>query len=358
MAYCFMNIEKIKTSGALMSKYRHNYRLVNVENADRNLNHKNEELIKLPVRDGEQLSPHDVFKERIASLAYYKDHNIRSNAVHALEIVTTFTKDPFVDIEKWKQKNVEWIKNTFNVAGDGKDNVISMVYHGDEAGNVHCHALVIPIDERGHLNASRFLDGSRQMSKLQTKYANYMKSFGLKRGLQGSQAKHKDIKKFYAELNQAMEERLQQRSGESIEDYMNRSIEHIKTMHAASLREIKEAEREQLHNVNERYQECRENIERDFKDYNKIRDEITELKQIKQDLQDDINTFNLQLEQMQDELDEKEAKSKKYDSFLTHLAIFQKDYPEQAEAFQREIDYVAYYGEPDQKKELQFENER
>lgn len=32
MSYCFMSIEKIKTGGALMAKYHHNYRLVEVEN--------------------------------------------------------------------------------------------------------------------------------------------------------------------------------------------------------------------------------------------------------------------------------------------------------------------------------------
>lgn len=52
MSYCFMSIEKIKTGGALMSKYHHNYRLVEVENADASLRHLNEELIKLPVKMG------------------------------------------------------------------------------------------------------------------------------------------------------------------------------------------------------------------------------------------------------------------------------------------------------------------
>lgn len=342
-----MSIEKIKTSGALMSKYRHNYRLVDVENADPALKHLNEELIKLPVKNGQQLSPHDVFKERIESLPYYQDHHIRSNAVHALEVVMTFSKDPFVDIEKWKQKNVEWIKNTFNVAGDGKDNVISMVFHGDEAGNVHCHAIVIPIDERGRLNASRFVDGSRMMSKHQTRYANYMKGFGLKRGLQGSQAKHKDIKKFYAELNQAMEERLPQRPGESIESYMERSIEHIKTMHAASLREIKEAERQQLHDVNARYKECREEIEREFKGYQRVKEEVQELEHTKKGLQEEIDDLTIYLKQMQDELYEKEEKTERYDKFMAHLEAFERDYPEQAKAFLEEVDYLSTYGDPE-----------
>ena len=108
MSYCFMSIEKIKTGGALMAKYHHNYRLVEVENADASLKHRNEELVKLPVRNGLQVDPQEVFRERIKSLPYYQSHKIRKNAVHALEVVTTFSKDEFVDIEKWKQKNVEW----------------------------------------------------------------------------------------------------------------------------------------------------------------------------------------------------------------------------------------------------------
>ena len=66
MSYCFMSIEKIKTGGALMSKYHHNYRLVDVENADASLRHLNEELIKLPVKNGLQMDPQEVFREEFS----------------------------------------------------------------------------------------------------------------------------------------------------------------------------------------------------------------------------------------------------------------------------------------------------
>ena len=59
-----MSIEKIKTGGALMSKYHHNYRLVEVENADASLRHLNEELIKLPVKNGKQSKPSNVQASR------------------------------------------------------------------------------------------------------------------------------------------------------------------------------------------------------------------------------------------------------------------------------------------------------
>ena len=348
MSYCFMSIEKIKTGGALMSKYHHNYRLVEVENADASLRHLNEELIKLPVKNGLQMDPQEVFRERIQSLPYYQTHNIRKNAVHALEIVTTFSKDDFVDIEKWKQKNVEWMKDTFNVAGDGKDNVISMVYHGDECGNVHCHALVIPIDENGHLNARRFLNGSRAMSEHQTTYAKYMQSFGLKRGLKGSQAKHEDIKRFYAELNQAMNRVPERLPEESVEKYMERAIDQLKTAHAASLRKIKETERKQLRHVNIRYKECRDAIDREFKGRQKLKEEIKELTEKKESLQEETEDLSINLRLMQESLAEKEEKAKKYDKFMEGLETFEKEHPEQAAAFREEVKYILDYSGPEQ----------
>lgn len=348
MSYCFMSIEKIKTGGALMSKYHHNYRLVEVENADASLRHLNEELIKLPVKNGLQMDPQEVFRERIQSLPYYQTHNIRKNAVHALEIITTFSKDDFVDIEKWKQKNVEWMKDTFNVAGDGKDNVISMVYHGDECGNVHCHALVIPIDENGHLNARRFLNGSRAMSEHQTTYAKYMQSFGLKRGLKGSQAKHEDIKRFYAELNQAMNRVPERLPEESVEKYMERAIDQLKTAHAASLRKIKETERKQLRHVNIRYKECRDAIDREFKGRQKLKEEIKELTEKKESLQEETEDLSINLRLMQESLAEKEEKAKKYDKFMEGLETFEKEHPEQAAAFREEVKYIIDYSGPEQ----------
>lgn len=356
MSYCFMSIEKIKTGGALMAKYHHNYRLVEVENADASLKHRNEELVKLPVRNGLQVNPQEVFRERIKSLPYYQSHKIRKNAVHALEVVTTFSKDEFVDIEKWKQKNVEWMKDTFNIAGDGKDNVISMVYHGDEAGNVHCHALVIPVDERGHLNARRFINGSRAMSEHQTTYAKYMQSFGLKRGLKGSQARHKDIKRFYAELNQAISRVPEQLPGESFEKYMERSIDQLKTGYASALRGIKEAETKQLRHVNRKYQDCREAIEREFKGRHEIKKEVQELTVKKENLQEEIDNLNENLCLIQDTLEEQEEKAKKYDKFVAGLEAFTKEHPEQAAAFREEVAYILDYTQPE--VDLSIEEER
>ena len=261
-----------------------------------------------------------------------------------------------INYEKWKQKNVEWMKDTFNIAGDGKDNVISMVYHGDEAGNVHCHALVIPVDERGHLNARRFINGSRAMSEHQTTYAKYMQSFGLKRGLKGSQARHKDIKRFYAELNQAISRVPEQLPGESFEKYMERSIDQLKTGYASALRGIKEAETKQLRHVNRKYQDCREAIEREFKGRHEIKKEVQELTVKKENLQEEIDNLNENLCLIQDTLEEQEEKAKKYDKFVAGLEAFTKEHPEQAAAFREEVAYILDYTQPE--VDLSIEEER
>ncbi len=237
MGYCFMTTEKVKTLGALKSKFKHNYRTILVDNADPELMHLNEELISLPKdENGKQKDYIDFFHDRINELEYYKDHKIRSDQNCAIEVVTTFSRDDEIDIEAWKQKNVEWIQQTFNRAKDNKNNIASIMFHADEPGNVHCHAIIIPIDDRGHLNAKFYTDGSKELRKLQNTYAKSMEEFGLERGLEGGQMKHRQIKKFYADLNRAMV-LPDVIPFEVASDYRNRCINEIETLQAAAKRE-------------------------------------------------------------------------------------------------------------------------
>lgn len=126
--------------GALTSKYNHNYRTVEVENAAKELKEFNEELVKLVDESGKPCTYVDALKERINSLEYYKDHKYRKDAVLGFEVITTFSRDDNLDINMWKEKNVEWLNKTFNITPDSKPNVRSVMYHADEAGNVHCNS--------------------------------------------------------------------------------------------------------------------------------------------------------------------------------------------------------------------------
>jgi hypothetical protein len=58
---------------------------------------------------------------------------------------------------------------------------------------------VLPIDEKGGLNAKKWLGGRAKLSQTQTDFANEVKSLGLERGLENSKARHKTLKKYYAE---------------------------------------------------------------------------------------------------------------------------------------------------------------
>ena len=181
MGYCFVTTEKIKSLGTLTSKYMHNYRKVTVENADPNLEHLNEELVVLPLDEyGKQKTYKDFFKERIESLDYYKNHKMRRDQVYAMEVVSTFSRETDIDIEAWKKENVKWLQKTFNQAGDGKNNIASVVSHSDEPGNVHCHAIIIPVAPNGRLSAKYYTDGYKAMREMQNSYAEAMKTIRLR----------------------------------------------------------------------------------------------------------------------------------------------------------------------------------
>lgn len=88
------------------------------------------------------------------------------------------------------------------------------------------------------------------MSEHQTTYANYMKDLGLQRGLEGSTAKHKDIRKFYAELNQSLKDIPEPLRDETAIDYLNRTKEEIMQARAAQFREILEKQRKSIRKIN------------------------------------------------------------------------------------------------------------
>lgn len=244
MGYCFMSIEKIKSFKKMNGKYRHNYRESHPINADEDLKNLNDELISLNGKTYKQAWDEKINELKDAGLI---DRKIRKDAVLAFEVVTTFSREDFekIDIEKWKKDNIEWMNNNFNISGANTNNVVSMMYHGDESGNVHIHSFVIPIDEKGHLNAKAFTSGPGKMRQLQDSYAkDMMEKHGLQRGLKNSVAKHEDVKKFYTKLNQAVYEKPPvPEKDESMEMYFNRVCKFVEEKNVSHLQEIKKLER-------------------------------------------------------------------------------------------------------------------
>ena len=195
MAYCIMRVEKIKTTSAGNARLKHNRREVDCVTANPEASKRNVKVTCSPEQKAvESMSFKDIFHARTS------DQRVRSNAVHAIELMLTFSPGSLKaeDLKEWTRVNMEWVGKNFG----GKQNIIDCRLHFDES-TPHLHCIVIPIDERGRLNARAFLGGTRdRMSELQTSYAQDMECFGLERGISRTitKAQHQDYKRHIAEL--------------------------------------------------------------------------------------------------------------------------------------------------------------
>ena len=114
---------------------------------------------------------------RINNSPYYDSHKVRSNAVLAYSVYISYSEEASVDQRLWGAANLVWLQDIFDCAPDGVSNILEVVYHTIPAP--HFHALVIPIDPRGHLCARSFTNGRIALAKLQESYTRCMQSLGL-----------------------------------------------------------------------------------------------------------------------------------------------------------------------------------
>lgn len=244
MGYCFMTIKKLKTMSALVRAYGHNIREFEVENADKSRSNQNEVLKEI---DGTDIC--DAWEHRKDKLPYYEYTKLRKTSSPALEILLAVPESDKenLDLEKWKAANMKWLKDTFDVADDKYgSNLLSVVYHGDE-NNAHIHAIITPVDERGHFYTDRWMGGRGELGKLQTEYAKAMEPLGLERGLQRSKMKHKDIARLYAEIDRtqgAVQRICEIRDGENLNNYKDRIQESFLDRESAMIKIMGDYKRE------------------------------------------------------------------------------------------------------------------
>ena len=236
MGYATIRIERIKTSHEMNSRYKHNFREYDVANADWTRTSQNIEVKDMNGKTYEQVANSELSRMRING---YQGKKIRKDAIRGLEILLSFSQEDKdnVPIDKWIEKNVEWLEKNFNPK-DNKiiimdennnenivhsDNVKSIVVHLDEAVP-HIHAFVVPINSKGSLNAHDYIGSRKQLQDIQTSYAEAMQEFGLKRGTRGQKTPHQNVSKYYEELNKAVTDTLPRpEPGEKIEDYYERA---------------------------------------------------------------------------------------------------------------------------------------
>ena len=229
MGFAVVHLEKAKGSDSGMSA--HIERTIDPKNADKERTHLNREMITFP--DG-VTNRTEAIQHRLETAGLKR--KIASNQVRAIRVLMSGTHEDMIKIEsdgrldEWCSDNLDWLSQHF-----GRDNVVSVVLHLDEK-TPHIHATVIPIVETERKRRKREenvnktyrkkkptprLCADEVMSRIalkgyQDSYANAMSEYNLKRGVDGSEAKHISTSQYYRELQQQSES-LQENISELIE---------------------------------------------------------------------------------------------------------------------------------------------
>ena len=227
MSYTVLHLEKAKGNDSAMSA--HIERTIHPKNADASLSHLNKELIIYP----------ESVKNRTSAIQYRLDNahlkrKIGTNQVRAIRVLLSGTHEVMKTIEEnkqlnnWCNDNLNWIKETF-----GEENLVSAVLHMDEK-TPHIHATIVPIvtGERRKANDSQTykkknLNNNRlcaddimarnKLKHYQNTYAMAMAKYGLRRGIEGSEAKHISTTEYYRNLhlqNQQLEQEKNNKQSE------------------------------------------------------------------------------------------------------------------------------------------------
>lgn len=196
MSYAILRTAKLTSFGNIGGSAQHNFRERKTPNAD-------PERTTLNRTSGAQSAKEvlDGVKERLATQA-----KVRKNAVLAVEYFIGASPEWFSQADTKKREVYfdqaeKWLKERHGV-----ENVIAVTRQYDET-SPHVCAYVVPIDPKGKLNCSYFLDGREKLTHMQTDFAEKVGSqVGLERGIEGSKATHKTIRQYYAEMQRPVQE--------------------------------------------------------------------------------------------------------------------------------------------------------
>ena len=259
MSYTVLHLEKAKGNDSAMSA--HIERTIHPKNADASRSHLNKELIIYP----------ESVKNRTSAIQYRLDNahlkrKIGTNQVRAIRVLLSGTHEVMKTIEEnkqlnnWCNDNLNWIKETF-----GEENLVSAVLHMDEK-TPHIHATIVPIVtgerrkandsqtyKKKNLNNNRLCaDDIMARNKLKH-YQNTYAKYGLRRGIEGSEAKHISTSEYYRDLhlqNQQLEQEknIKQSELKSIEKNISskRIVENFANAITGSNTKKLEKENEQM----------------------------------------------------------------------------------------------------------------
>ena len=211
--FAILRVSKLSGMGKVAAAARHNLRERDAPNARPEDVNRNIHLAG--ARTSQELAK--LWEKRAPE-------KVRKNAVHALEYVVTASPEKMQamgqeDSKRYLCEALIWLQEKH-----GPENILSAVIHQDET-TPHLQVLVIPIDERGKLNARAMVGGKAQLSAMQTDFAERVGAkYELDRGIKRSNARHETIKSYYGRVNDNAEISLTL-PGRAIGGFMGRGRE-------------------------------------------------------------------------------------------------------------------------------------
>ncbi|OOF79941.1 hypothetical protein BKG96_00295 [Rodentibacter caecimuris] len=190
--------EKHKSAISLRHSLRHAMREQNTPNADPSKLKENHFFAQK--NDGTGTIGGRTVDETMEIYQSKLPQKVRKNAVHCVEFIVSGSPEHLATLSRKEQiaffaKSAQYIAEKMG----GVKNVIHAQIHFDEL-TPHLTLFVVPIDEKGKLNARKFIGGSKNvMRDMQTEIAEKVgKQFGFERGIAKSKPdSHIQIQDFY-----------------------------------------------------------------------------------------------------------------------------------------------------------------
>lgn len=186
--FAILRTAKLKSFGNVGGSLSHTYRTRETENADPSRSEQNEHSHSSP---GEVMQ---ALRDRLPA-------KYRKDAVIGLEYFVGASPKWFDDKTRLQQdayfrEAIDWLKKRH-----GEENLVGWSIHRDET-SPHLIAYVVPMSDKGTLNAKQWTGGAAALSKMQTDFAQVVGVRNdLQRGIEGSKAHHQTIKSFYAQVD-------------------------------------------------------------------------------------------------------------------------------------------------------------
>lgn len=184
MSMLACHVRKFGSSGVHAMQSHHQREYENSSNADIDpeRTHLNYDLHNAePINYSQRVN--EIIEE-----GYTGEKKIRSDAVKLVGIIVTAEKEFFdkLGVEETKEffkESLEFIKAEY-----GEKNIVSAVVHMDEK-TPHLHASIVPLTQDGRLSGKDLFD-KYKLIKLQDKFPQHLKRFGIERGRVKSDDKH------------------------------------------------------------------------------------------------------------------------------------------------------------------------